>query len=313
MEHANRVDRIDQASRVERFKKNHLDRLPLWFNIFGTAFVLMLTLLCILPFWLMVIGSFTDEAAIIRDGYRFWPSEFSVEAYKMVFKVPDVIIRAYMVTICLVAVGTTISLLVTSMSAYVLHRKDFRYRNFFSFFFYLTSLIGGGLIPFYLLMLSLNMRDNYLALLLPPLLSVFNIIVMRTFFSALPHEIGESGKIDGANDLAIYFRLYLPLAIPGLATIGLFTALVYWNDWYNALLFINKDTMYPLQYQLYKVISHANFAKLVAQRTGQQVQNVPTEALKLATACVTVGPIILLFPFVQRYFIKGLTIGAVKG
>ena len=294
-------------------KWKHLDRLPIWFNILGTAFVLALTLLCLMPFWLMIAGSFTSETAIIQDGYRFWPSVFSIEAYQMVFKVPDVIIRAYMVTIFLVLIGTTTSLFITSMSAYVLHRKDFKYRNFFSFFFYLTSLIGGGLIPFYLLMLSLNMRDNYLALLLPPLLSVFNIIVMRTFFSALPHEIGESGKIDGANDLAIYFQLYLPLAIPGLATIGLFTALVYWNDWYNALLFINKDTMYPLQYQLYKVISHANFAKLVAQRTGQQVQNVPTEALKLATACVTVGPIILLFPFVQRYFIKGLTIGAVKG
>jgi putative aldouronate transport system permease protein len=294
-------------------RKKTLDRLPLGFNIFGVAFVLALTIICLVPFWLMVSGSFTENAAILRDGYRFWPSVKSVEAYKLVFRVPDIILRAYLVTICLTLAGTFISLFITSMTAYVLHRKDFQYRNVFSFFFYLTTLFSGGLIPFYLLMLSLGMRNNYLALLFPPLLSVFNTIVMRTFFSTLPAEIGESGKIDGAQDYTIYFRLYLPMAIPGLATIGLFTALVYWNDWYNALLFINKPKMYPLQFQLYSIISQANFARTVAQRTGRQISNVPTEALKLAMACITIGPVVLFFPFIQRYFIKGLTIGAVKG
>jgi putative aldouronate transport system permease protein len=281
--------------------------------MFGYGVVLLLALICLMPFWLMVSGSLTDNGAILRDGYRFWPSVPSLEAYKLIFKVPDVILRAYLVTICLTAVGTAVSVFITSMTAYVLHRKDFKYRNVFSFFFFFTTLFSGGLIPFYLLMLNLKMRDSYLALLLPPMLSVFNIIVMRTFFSTLPDEIGESGKIDGANDFTVYFRLYLPMAVPGLATIGLFVALVYWNDWYNALLFISNPKMYPLQYQLYKIISQAEFAKTVAQRTGQQVQNIPSEAIKLAMACVATGPIILLFPFIQRYFIKGLTIGAVKG
>jgi putative aldouronate transport system permease protein len=290
-----------------------LDRLPLKFTIFGATFVLALTVICLVPFWLMVSGSFTENAAILRDGYRFWPSVPSIEAYRLVFRVPDIIFRAYFVTICLTLAGTLISLFITSMTAYVLHRKDFRYRNVFSFFFYLTTLFSGGLIPFYLLMLSLGMRNSYLALLFPLMLSVFNIIVMRTFFSTLPSEIGESGKIDGAKDFAIYYRLYLPMAVPGLATIGLFTALVYWNDWYNALLFINKPRMYPLQFQLYSIISQANFARTVAQRTGRQISNVPTEALKLAMACITIGPVVMFFPFIQRYFIKGLTIGAVKG
>lgn len=294
-------------------KKHALDQTPIGFSIFGYGVVLLFALICLVPFWLMVSGSFTDNSAILSEGYRFWPSVPSLEAYKLIFKVPDVILRAYLVTICLTLAGTALSVFITSMTAYVLHRKDFRYRNVFSFFFFFTTLFSGGLIPFYLLMLNLHMRESYLALLLPPLLSVFNIIVMRTFFSTLPDEIGESGKIDGANDFTVYFRLYLPMAIPGLATVGLFVALVYWNDWYNALLFISNPKMYPLQYQLYKIISQAEFAKTVAQRTGQQVQNIPTEAIKLAMACVATGPIILLFPFVQRYFIRGLTIGAVKG
>jgi putative aldouronate transport system permease protein len=261
----------------------------------------------------MVSGSFTENTAILQDGYRFWPSEVSFEAYRLVFQVPEVIFRAYLVTICLTFAGTAISLFITTMTAYVLHLKDFKYRNIFSFFFYFTTLFTGGLIPWYLLMLSLGLRDNYLALLLPPLISVFNIIVMRTFFSTLPDEIGESGKLDGANDFVIYFKLYLPIATPGIATIGLFTALIYWNDWYNAMLFINRAEMFPLQYQLHRVISQVEFSRVVAQRTGQQVQNIPTEALKLAMACVTIGPVILFFPFIQKYFIRGLTIGAVKG
>ena len=261
----------------------------------------------------MLSGSFTANSAILRDGYRFWPSELSLEAYRMVFRVPEMIFRSYMVTIGVTLAGTITALFITSMTAYVLSCKDVKYRNFFSFFFYLTTLFSGGLVPYYLLIINLGLRDNYLALILPLLLNVFNIIVMRTFFSTLPASIGESGKIDGANDFIVYIRLYLPLAIPGLAVVGLFTALVYWNDWFNAMLFINKPDMYPLQYQLYTVISKSAFARVVAQRTGQSLGNVPSEALRLATACVTIGPIILLFPFVQRFFIKGLTIGAVKG
>jgi len=293
--------------------KSKLDRLPLGFNILGTIFVLFIAFICFIPFWLMLVGSFTENTAILRYGYSFWPSQFSLDAYRMVFQAPEQILRAYAVTIGIVVVGTVTSLFITSMTAYVLSCKDFKARNVFSFFFFFTTLFSGGLVPFYLLMMNLGMRDSYLALILPPLLSVFNIIVMRTFFSTLPASIGESGKMDGANDFTIYFKLYLPLAIPGLATIGLFTALTYWNDWFNALLFINNRDMFPLQFLLHRVLSTAEFARRIAMSGGVPMAQVPTEALKLATACITIGPIILLFPFVQRFFIRGLTIGAVKG
>ena len=295
------------------FRRSRRDDLPIGFAIFGYTFVTLLALICFIPFWLLVMGSFTSDRAIMAYGFRFWPAEFTLEAYRLVFQVPEVILRSYVVTVVLTVVGTTISVFIVSMTAYVLHRKDFKWRNKFAFFFFFTTLFSGGLVPYFLLMTNLGMRDNYLALLLPPMLSVFNIIVMRTFYSSLPSEIGESGKMDGAGDFTICVRLYMPMAIPGLATIGLFTALTYWNDWQNALLFLNDSRMFPLQFQLFRILSQVEFARQVAQATGQQFADVPTEALRLATACVTIGPIILLFPFVQRYFIRGLTIGAVKG
>ena len=294
-------------------KHDHRDKLPFGFAVFGYTFVAFLAIICFIPFWLLVMGSFTSNAAIMSYGFRFWPAEFTLEAYRLIFAVPEVLLRSYIVTIVLTGVGTALSVFLTSITAYVLHRKDFKWRNKFSFFFFFTTLFNGGLIPYFLLMLNLGMRDNYLALLLPPMFSVFNLIVMRTFFSSLPSEIGESGKMDGANDFTICIRLYMPMAIPGLATIGLFTALTYWNDWQNALLFINDSRMFPLQFQLFRIISQVEFARTVAMATGQQLGDIPSEALRLATACVTIGPIILLFPFVQRYFIRGLTIGAVKG
>jgi putative aldouronate transport system permease protein len=283
------------------------------FNIFGGVIVLFFTAVCLLPFLLVLSGSFTDNSTILKYGYSLIPKKFSTTAYELIFRAPDMIFNSYMITIFITIVGTAGSVFFTSMTAYVLHRKDFKYRNYFSFFFFFTTLFSGGLIPWYLLMLKLGMRNSILALIVPGILSVFNIIVMRTFFSTLPESIGESGKIDGANDFAIFFRLYLPMATPGLATIGLFVALNYWNEWYNAMIFITKPRLYPLQYQLYKIISGAALAAQIAQKTGQQTRTVPTEAIKLAMVCITVGPIIFLFPYIQRYFIKGLTIGAVKG
>ena len=161
-----------------------------------------------------------------------------------------------------------------------------------------------------MLMLKLGMKNNILALILPSMFGVFNIIVMRTFFTSLPDSISESGKMDGANDFIIFYRLYLPMALPGLATIGLFIALGYWNEWYNAMLFITNEKLIPLQYQLYKVINRASMADRLSQLTGRQASSVPSETIKLAMVCVTVGPVVFLFPYIQKFFIRGLTIGA---
>ena len=271
---------------------------------------------CLFPFLLVISGSFTPEKLIVSKGYRLFPSELSLDAYKTIFKAPVVILRAYGMSFALVVFGTAIGLFFTSMTGYVLHRKSFRYRNFFSFFFFFTTLFSGGLVPWYILIVNyLRLKNTFWVLLLPNLLSVFNIIIMRTFFSTIPEEVAESGKIDGAGEFTIFTRLMIPMVVPALATVGLFIALQYWNDWYLANLFIssNYDYLYPLQYFLYKVLSTLDFSGKLSQITGIPTPQMPKESFKLAMTVVTTGPIIFLYPFVQRFFIKGITIGTVKG
>lgn len=283
------------------------------FNLIGYIVVGLISLLCLIPFLLTVSGSVTKDASLFEYGYRLIPKMYSLEAYKLIFRTPEVITGAYAVTILLVVSGTALGLFLTAMTSYVLHRKDFKYRNKFSFFFFFTTLFSGGLVPWYLVMINLGMKNNFLALLLPHLFAVFHIIIMRTFFTTIPESLGESAKIDGAGDFTIFLKLYLPISLPALSTIGLFIALTYWNDWYQAMLFITKPNMMPLQYHLYKVFNSMQAAQIVAQKTGMPVAQMPTETFKLAMTVVVTGPIILVYPFIQKYFVKGMTVGAVKG
>lgn len=284
------------------------------FDTLGYLLTAFISVCCLIPFVLVISGSFTSEQSILRDGYRFIPKIISTEAYRAIFKAPMQIVRAYSVTIFLVVIGTAISLFMVSMTAYVLSKKDFKYRNKISYFFYFTTIFSGGLVPWYILMVSyLHLNNNYLALLLPQLFSVFNIIVMRTFIKSIPDAIGESGKMDGAGEFKIFIWLILPMSTPALATIGLFIVLGYWNDWYLAMLFITKDKMYPLQYFLYKVLNNMDFANKVSEMTGIPTPQMPKESFKLAMTVIATGPIIFLYPFIQKYFIRGITIGAVKG
>lgn len=284
------------------------------FYAMGYVLLTFISLLCLIPFWLILSGSMTQEMEIISEGFKLVPSHFSLEAYRSVFRTPEQIYRAYGVTIGITLVGSLLGLFLTSMAGYVLSRNDFRYRNGISFFIYFTTLFSGGLIPWYILMTKdLGLKDSYLAMIIPPLLSAWNIILMKNFMKSIPDSIVESAKIDGAGDFRIYAELILPLSTPGLATIGLFLALGYWNDWFNANIFITSSDKYPLQFLLYKILSSA--AVLRTNNGAYLAQNVqpPTETLKMAVAIVATGPIILLYPFVQRYFVKGLTVGAVKG
>lgn len=285
------------------------------FNIIGYTLITLITLVCLLPFWLMITGSFTAESTIIREGFSLWPKEFSLDAYRTIFRGFNKIVRAYGVTITVTACGTLIALLLTTMTGYVLTRQDFRYRNKLSFFIYFTTLFSGGVIPIYILIVRyLQMKDTILALILPTLLSPWYIMLMRTFMRSIPTALIEAARIDGAGDFTIYARVVIPLSKTALATVGLFIALSYWNDWYLASLYINDEALYPLQYLLYQMLSSAEFLKNAASAgfTGVRVQ-APTETLKLATAVVVIGPIILLYPFVQKYFIKGVMIGSIKG
>lgn len=281
----------------------------------GYVFIGIFALCCLLPFLLVLGTSFTSESAIKHYGFNFWPKEFSTFAYKIVFENPELIIGSYMVTIVITLVGTAVGLLLVAMTGYALQRPDFLYRNKISFFIYFTTLFSGGLVPFYLLITQyLHLKDNYLAVLLPGLLSPFLIIMMKSFVRSIPHAITESAKIDGAGDFTIFLRLILPMTTPALATIGLFIALGYWNEWYNSMLFLSADMKYrPLQLFLYNVITSADFVRNSAASSNVQLRDVPLESMKMATAVIATGPVILFYPFVQRYFIKGITVGAVKG
>lgn len=284
------------------------------FNVIGYSILFLFAVFCLIPFWLIVSGSFSSENEIIAHGFRFIPLRFSIEAYKAAFSDPKQIVQAYAVTIGLTGVGTVVGLFFTSMAGYVLSRKDFKYRNITAFFIYFTTLFSGGLIPWYILIVKyLHMKDSYLAMLIPPMISAWNIILMKNFMKSIPESLIESARIDGAGDFFIYRKIILPLSTPGLATIGLFMALAYWNDWFLANIFITTPAKFPLQYLLYKILSDA--AVLQTNIAGNISAHVhpPAETLKMAVAVIATGPIVFLYPFVQRYFVKGLMIGAVKG
>jgi hypothetical protein len=284
-------------------------------GVFAYSFLIIFSLLCLLPFLVIISGSFTKESAILEKGFSLIPPEFSLDAFKAVFAIPKNIINAYIVTIFVTTVGTFLSVFLSTLAAYVLQKKDFKYRNFFAFYFYFTTIFSGGIVPWYILMTQyLHMKNNILALILPGLFNVFNLIIIRSFISSsIPSAIVESAQIDGASEWHIFFKLILPLSKPILATIGLFTALGYWNDWFNAMLFIDKQSLMPLQYYLYKMLSQISMLRtLVAQVPQMTAVTPPEESFKMAMTVITIGPILLLYPFVQKYFVTGIMIGAVK-
>jgi len=288
-------------------------------NIIGYLVCGIIALLCLVPFLMILAGSFSSEEAITKYGFNLIPQDFSLDAYKTVFKDPMVVVRAYATTICLTLAGTAIGLLLQTMTAYVLARKDFEWRNYFSFFFYFTTLFSGGLVPYYILMSqTLNLKDNYLALLLPLLFSVYNLLIMKSYIIAIPESLIDAAKIDGCGEVRTLFQVVVPLIKPALATVGLFIALAYWNDWYNAMLYIKSDTKYPLQYFLYQQVNNIEaYKKMIANNVVSSsvisAMSLPTQTLKMALTIVVTGPIILAYPLVQKYFVQGITIGAVKG
>ena len=280
----------------------------------GYIFVTFYSVCCILPFLIIIGTSFTREEIIRAEGVQLIPKEATLKAYEMVCK-SGAIWYSYALTITLTVVGTFVGLSIIAMTGYALQRKDFPFRNGISFFIYFTSLFQAGLAPYYLLMTqTYHLKDSYFAVLLPLLMSPWLIILMKNFVKSIPHEITESGKIDGAGDMKIFTALILPMLKPALATIGLFLALGNWNEWYQSSLFLSsKVTTVPLQYNLYKVVNEVQSLKNSVAGQFIQLSDIPTESLKMATAVMATGPIVFLYPFVQKYFIGGITVGAVKG
>ena len=302
---------------MSRNKKNRIQKTTdrVVFDIITYGVVIIFTILCLFPFIMLISASFSDEQAILREGYGLLPKEPTTAAYKMIFDNPGSVARAYVVTIIVTASGTAAGIFLMSMAAYAMSNHQFKWRNFFSFFFFFTTLFNGGLVPWYIMITkTLGLKNNLLVLILPYLFSVFYMIILRSSMNGLPDAIPESARIDGAGEFRILFQLIIPLSLPSIATIGLFLALQYWNDWYLSMMFITDTSLYSLQYLLYRTLGSIQGLKMaIANGARVDVSAMPTETIKNAMAVVATGPILLLYPFVQKYFVKGLTIGSVKG
>ncbi|MFC5472224.1 carbohydrate ABC transporter permease [Cohnella suwonensis] len=277
-------------------------------SVAAYVFIGFFALICLIPFWLVYIGSFTAEHQIVK-GFQMLPTAFSLDSYRFLFA-GNQVYRSGFVSIFITVVGTAGAVLMTSMFSYVAAHLKVKYRNFLSFYIYITLLFAPGLVGYYLLISNwLSLRDSLLALILPQLFSAFNAFLMTSYFRTLPFELSEAATVDGAHELYIFFRIIWPISMPVIATITLFYSLSYWNDWFNALMFIDNPHNHPLQMMLRRIVSNANLDYLNTN------VNIPVSAsgVQLSTVCITIGPIIFLYPFLQRYFIKGMTIGAVKG
>ncbi|GBF74742.1 carbohydrate ABC transporter permease [Paenibacillus sp. 598K] len=287
-------------------------------NVLLHLFFILFSLACILPILLIVAISFSNEQALTLGGYKFWPDQIDLSAYRFMLTDSSTLIKAYGVTLTVTIVGSVLAVLLIALYAYPIYRKDFPFKNLFSFYLLVTMLFSGGLVPFYLLYINyLDLRDSLIALILPGLSNAFYIFITRTFFQqTIPEEMIESGKLDGASEWRIFFQLVLPISLPVLATVGLFTTLMYWNDWFNSMLFINDTDKFSLQYVMIQMIRQAEFFKnqLAGTGVGLMVQEaVPTESLRMAMVVLSIGPILFVYPFFQKYFTKGLTVGAIKG
>lgn len=285
------------------------------FEIITYVMLALGSIVCVLPFIIIISGSFTDNATILKEGYSILPRNFTWAAYQTIFKAPKDILQAYKMTLYYTVVGTALGLLMITLTGYVISRKEFKYRNQVSFLIYFTSIFGGGMIPWYLMYANvLNMKGSTFAIWFPALMSPFLVILMRTFIvGSVPDAITESAKIDGAGHFTIFAKIVLPVLGPGLATVGLFLALGYWNDWYRSSMFSTGSETWELQFYLYDLLNATTALKQMSQGTSIATAQLPTESVKLAMAVVATGPVLLLYPFVQKYFVSGITVGAVKG
>ncbi|MEJ3718091.1 carbohydrate ABC transporter permease [Paenibacillus polymyxa] len=304
------------ASGKER-KKRDFHHISRGWNVVLNGLAGVFAFLCVFPFLFVVIISLTDEKTLARDGYRLLPAQWSLEAYRFIFRTSDTLLRSYGVTIAVTVIGTVISLILISLYAYAISRKSFRYRRFFSVFAILTMLFNGGMIPTYMVVSQLlGLKDTIWALILPLAMNAFYIMILRTFYStSVPDAIVESAKIDGAGEFYTFLKIVLPLSLPGLATIGLFSTLGYWNDWFNALLYIDNPNLVPLQSMLMRIESSIQFIQQNSQNSSMSLaalQSIPQDTSRMAMVVLATLPIIFAYPFFQRYFVQGLTVGAVK-
>jgi putative aldouronate transport system permease protein len=275
------------------------------------------SLACILPFILLFISSITDDHTIAMEGYSFFPSKFSLGAYEYLWRESAQILHAYGITILITVIGTSASLVMTSLLAYPLSRKDLPGGVVLSFIVFFTLLFNGGLVPTYLVYTQLfDLKNTLFALLIPWLLmNGFNVLLMRTFFATtIPSAVLESASMDGAGEFRMYYKIILPLSLPIMATVGMFQGLAYWNDWNNGLVFVTDPELFSLQNLLNRIMSDIQYlTRNSSMNSGNALEQLPSETFRMAVAVIGVVPILVAYPFFQKYFVKGMTIGAVKG
>lgn len=287
------------------------------FNMVATILLSILAIIALMPILLIVIASFSDEQSLLSNGYSYLPDKWSLSAYYYMINQGKTIFRAYGISIFVTVFGTVVSVLVTAMLAYPMSRKNFRYKNVLSFFVFITMLFNGGIVASYIMWSNIfHIKDTVWALVIPNyLVTAFNVFLVRNYYANnIPEALIESAQIDGATELRIFWRIILPLSVPTVATISLFTGLCYWNDWVNGLYYIRKAEYYGIQNLLIKIMNNIEFLKSgSANLLGTGNMNLPGSSVRMAMAVIGILPIIIIYPFVQKYFIKGVVVGAVKG
>lgn len=289
------------------------------FRSFAFVVLLILAIVCILPIILIIVASFTDETTLLANGYRFFPQKYGLEAYVYLLKQSVMMLRAYKISILVTVIGTLASLVLSTTFAYPLSRKDFKYRNIFSFLVFFTMLFSGGIVPSYMMWTKFShIKDTIWALIIPSyLMNAFNILLIRNYYSNnIPDALVEAARIDGASEFLTFRRVIVPLSVPVIATVGLFTGLAYWNDWINGLYYINDPGLYSIQNLLIRLMNNIQYLNSGAAAgivSGGTTGALPSTSVRMAIAVVGVIPVVAAYPFLQKYLIRGTVIGAVKG
>ncbi|GAA0807842.1 carbohydrate ABC transporter permease [Faecalicatena orotica] len=291
-------------------------KLPVYQRVIIYGVLILICLICIIPIITVISISFSTDMAIIKDGYGILPKGFTLEAYKYVLKDMESILRSYGISIFVTVTGCVLGLSFNAMIAYVLSRKDYKYKKQLTVFLIIPMVLNGGLVPTYIWITKyLHLKNTIWVMILPMLIVPWFIILLRTFFSQIPSSLIEAATVDGASELTIFVKIVLPLAKPALATVGMFITLNYWNDWFQPLMYIDNSELYNLQYRLYilmrdvqEMIKNSSISGM-----GISIADLPTESMRMAMCVIAAGPMLVIFPFFQKYFVKGLTVGGVKG
>jgi putative aldouronate transport system permease protein len=286
------------------------------FDLLICVIVGVFSITCIYPFLLVIMGSLSTQETIIKDGFTLFPKHMTIDAYKTLLMNGNYIVSAYKITITVTIVGTFLSLLFNSLMAFPLSRRSLKYRKFMNLIVLIPLLFAGGMVPWYIVCVRyLQLKDTLWAMILPAVVTSFNIYLFRNYFYSIPDSLYEAAKIDGASDFYVFFRIYFSLSTSVYATLGLFAALYYWNDWYLGLMLIYKTELQPLQLFLRNIVANIQFLMKMnpSPEVMSMMNGLPRDGMRMAVVVITIGPIIFLYPFIQKYFVKGIMIGAVKG